>query len=42
MKNIKKVIMGQRNKLRKKLGKKLSERDQRRKGMLIKGRKYVS
>jgi len=42
MKNIKKVIMGQRNKLRKRLGKKLSERDQRRKGMLIKGRRYVS
>ncbi|MFA6252572.1 MAG: hypothetical protein WCX74_04190 [Candidatus Paceibacterota bacterium] len=42
MKNIKKVIMGQRNKLKKKLGKKLSERDQKRKGMLVKGRRYVS
>ncbi|MFA6348002.1 MAG: hypothetical protein WCX30_01065 [Candidatus Paceibacterota bacterium] len=42
MKNIKKVIMRQRNDLRKKFSKKLSERDQRRKGMLIKGRRYVS
>lgn len=42
MKNIKKVIMRQRNKMRKVLGKKLSQRDQRRLGMLIKGRRYVS
>ncbi len=41
MKNIKKVIMKQRNAMKKKLGKKLTERDQKRKGMLIKGRKFA-
>ena len=33
--------MKQRNAMKKKLGKKLTERDQKRKGMLIKGRKFA-
>jgi hypothetical protein len=36
MMNIKKIIIKQRKKARKKFGKKLSERDQRRKGILKK------